>query len=403
MPTTSQQKRGGRSAPTARPCHPPPGPSASQASTSLHPSGNIPYVGEYLVNCWTAGCDQYTDELIEVCSGNVGVYRASLAKYFLFLCLCIGTIFISNVPLFIPIYLNVARVGGFAFNIFQQIILVDVAYNWNKSWLAKSEKAEVDEGEGKGKKWLGAILAACALLYIGSITGIVLMYIYFGGCSTNDAFISITMLMTLLCTIVQLKFSDNGSLLTSACITAYATYLCGVACSKNHNAECNPKLGDKSIGNIVLGLLLATMSLLWTGYSHTANKTVGGRNEEDVEDTIAPSGESEPPKVGGVVVDASYGATSPNTPLNDEQRASIASDPTYFNNSWKLNAILALISCWYSMALTGWGTIEKRGNIANPDVSEVSMWMLIASQWIALLLYLWTLIAPKLFPDRDFS
>jgi hypothetical protein len=84
---------------------------------------------------------------------------------------------------------------------------VDVAYNWNKSWLAKSEKAEVDEGEGKGKKWLGAILAACALLYIGSITGIVLMYIYFGGCSTNDAFISITMLMTLLCTIVQLKFS----------------------------------------------------------------------------------------------------------------------------------------------------------------------------------------------------
>jgi hypothetical protein len=145
------------------------------------------------------------------------------------------------------------------------------------------------------------------------------------------------------------------------------------------------------------------MSLLWTGYSHTANKTVGGRNEEDVEDTIAPSGESEHPKVGGVVVDASYGATSPNTPLNDEQRASIASDPTYFNNSWKLNAILALISCWYSMALTGWGTIEKRGNIANPDVSEVSMWMLIASQWIALLLYLWTLIAPKLFPDRDFS
>ena len=89
------------------------------------------------------------------------------AKYFLFLCLCIGTIFISNVPLFIPIYLNVARVGGFAFNIFQQIILVDVAYNWNKSWLAKSEKAEVDEGERKGKKWLGlgAILAACAILY----------------------------------------------------------------------------------------------------------------------------------------------------------------------------------------------------------------------------------------------
>ncbi|KAL3804392.1 hypothetical protein HJC23_011320 [Cyclotella cryptica] len=387
-----------------------------------------PYIGEYLINAWTAGCTQSgSAELLQVCSGNSGVYRASfaafiffcifglaaycrptanreawVAKYVLFLFFCIGTVFISNDPLFLPIYLNIARVGGSVFSIFQQVILVDVAYNWNESWLAKADKAEGDEGPGKGKKWLAAILAACAILFIGSIVGIILLYIYFGGCSTNNAFISITLLVSLLCTVVQLKCSESGSLLSSACMTAYATYLCGVACSKNSNPLCNPKLGETSVGNIILGLLLATMSLLWTGYSSTANKRVGGRHEDE---DITQSGEvDETPKVGGLVVDGSYGsAPTPCEPLHEDQRPAITSDPTFFNNSWKLNAILGLICCWYAMALTGWGTVERRGNIANPDVSEVSMWMLIASQWVALSLYLWTLVAPSLCPGRDFS
>jgi len=55
------------------------------------------------------------------------------------------------------------------------------------------------------------------------------------------------------------------------------------------------------------------------------------------------------------------------------------------------------------MALTSWGAIEKNGDIANPNVGEASMWMLIVAQWVALLLYLWTLVAPRLFPDRDFT
>ena len=32
------------------------------------------------------------------------------------------------------------------------------------------------------------------------------------------------------------------------------------------------------------------------------------------------------------------------------------------------------------MALASWGAIEKNGDIANPNVGEASMWMLIVSQ-----------------------
>lgn len=78
---------------------------------------------------------------------------------------------------------------------------------------------------------------------------------------------------------------------------------------------------------------------------------------------------------------------------------------------WKLNVVLALISCWIACMLTGWGSIqgivgegdEEHHTAANPTVSRVNMAMVGVSQWCALILYAWTLVAPRLFPDRDFS
>ena len=74
-----------------------------------------------------------------------------------------------------------------------------------------------------------------------------------------------------------------------------------------------------------------------------------------------------------------------------------------FGDSWKLNAILILVTCWFAMTVTSWGSIEDAGNAANPDVGKVSMWMIISSQWLCFTLYLWTLLAPKILTNRDFS
>eukprot|EP00584_Thalassiosira_punctigera_P007072 CAMPEP_0172532890 /NCGR_PEP_ID=MMETSP1067-20121228/5776_1 /TAXON_ID=265564 ORGANISM="Thalassiosira punctigera, Strain Tpunct2005C2" /NCGR_SAMPLE_ID=MMETSP1067 /ASSEMBLY_ACC=CAM_ASM_000444 /LENGTH=462 /DNA_ID=CAMNT_0013317451 /DNA_START=46 /DNA_END=1434 /DNA_ORIENTATION=+ len=389
--------------------------------------GRIPW--QYLSDAWSSGCEsqQGNAELMKACSGNAGVYRASSAafvffvtfgiaaackptsnreawpaKYILFLLLCVGTIFIPNYPVFNPVYLWVARVGSVLFILLQQIILVDIAYNWNSAWLDHSDQAELDEGPGKGKKWKAAILVSCGILYAASIAGIVIMYIHFRGCATNDAFISITLVMSFFCTVVQLTKSETGSLLTSGCITIYATYLCGAAVSKNPNASCNPKLGEMSTWSIVVGLLVVFISMMWTGWSYTTDKRLGGGSAENAADDNE-AGDEEKPKAGGVVINnQSDGAA--NTPLTETAtQESGPTNPASFGSSWKLNAVLALICCWYAMTLTGWGDIEKRGNIANPDVGEASMWMIIVSQWISLLLYLWTLVAPTLFPDRDFS
>ena len=73
---------------------------------------------------------------------------------------------------------------------------------------------------------------------------------------------------------------------------------------------------------------------------------------------------------------------------------------------WKLNVVMALISCYVAMILTSWGTVDgldENHNAANPTVGRANMAILGVSQWLAIGLYSWTLIAPRLYPDRDFT
>lgn len=149
------------------------------------------------------------------------------AKYILFFFLVLATCFIPNTPLFTPIYLNIARAGSVIYILIQQVIFIDVAYNWNESWVHKADAAEAED-TGSGKKWLGAILVSCAILFLGTIVGIALLFVYFGGCSTNTAFVSVTLLLCILITAAQTT-GEEGSLLASAVISAYATYLCYTA------------------------------------------------------------------------------------------------------------------------------------------------------------------------------
>ena len=142
----------------------------------------------------------------------------------LFLFLIAGTIFIPNEPVFTPILLNVFRAGATLYMIFNQLIILDICFNLNESWVEKADKADIEEEMGAGKKWLIALLLLSVLSFILSFVGIGFMYAYFGGCTNNMVFISVTLAMGLICTVVQLT-GEESSLFTSASIFTYATYL----------------------------------------------------------------------------------------------------------------------------------------------------------------------------------
>jgi len=382
-------------------------------------------ISNYVTRSWTDGCLNFESELLQKkCVGNQGVYRVTFsalvffllaaigayckptanreawpAKYTLFLFLIFGNCFIPNDPFLSIIYLNTARIGGVIFVIIQQVIILDIAFNWNESWVEKSNKGETEQLQ---KRWLGAILASCALLFLVTITGIGLLFAFYGGCATNETFIAVTLILSIALTALQLS-GEDGSLLSSAVIACYGTYLCFTAVAKNPNENCNPGVGDRGTISVVLGVIVTLLSLAWTGYSHTVDMRVDGIDEDDQQETALESTNAaekkseEDRKVQGIVANAvDRDEEQPTHPNNSEQQTPNKSV------SWKLNLILAMISCWIAMALTGWGSIEAGGSLSNPDVSRVNMWLIIGSQWIVFFLYAWTLLAPRIVPGREF-
>lgn len=411
-----------------------------------------PGVGKHIFGSWTDGCEGYLTDTNAAdsmsgkaygqCTGNAGVYRptffsflffavASIASYFrpslnrevwpakycVYLLLALASVFMSNRPWFLGIFLHLSRAGAMVFIVVQQIILIDLAYNWNDAWVGKADSADRLEW-GSGAKWLRATIAVCASFYLLAFVGVGLLYHYFNGCGGNTAIITMTLLGILAVTIVQLSGVD-GSLLTSSVISLYVVYLGYSAVSKNPHGQCNPHLArENNPYDIVMGLVLTALSLAWTGWSWTAEDRLSGdgvkkarslgksgntfrRGQDPLLDLDDPlleyQDENQPPS--GLALGGSNGD---------------AEDILSFHGGdvWKLNAILALTSCWVAVSLTGWGSIsggivEEDGmemhTAANPQVGKVNMIMISLSQWVALTLYAWTLMAPRLFPDRVFS
>jgi len=80
---------------------------------------------------------------------------------------------------------------------------------------------------------------------------------------------------------------------------------------------------------------------------------------------------------------------------------------TRYNYSW-FHIIFAGGAMYVAMLLTDWNVVSKNpiDGPADPnqDVyigrSEVAMWMRVVSSWVCMVLYIWSLWAPVLMPDR---
>jgi serine incorporator 1/3 len=284
------------------------------------------------------------------------------------------------------------------------MVIVDVAHNWNESWVEKSNASEQAE-VGTGKKWLYAILVSCATLFAISIALFIYTIVIYHGCPLNDIIMAVTFLLIVAVTAAQLS-GEEGSLLGSACMAVWAVYLCHAAVAKNPSANCHSNSEEVSIFAIVLGIAVTIVSILWTGWSYTAPDKLrnnANNQDDDDDDNNAANKPEQTTTVGGIVTgtknDVEGGDQSPQ---ESQQRPSSSENVT-----WRLNLALAVIACWASMILTHWGQVQEssadNNNVVDPGVGRVSVWMIVASQWLALSLYLWTLLAPRLFPNRDFS
>jgi hypothetical protein len=240
------------------------------------------------LDSWEDGCPSDGD-FEKSCKANSAVLRVSCALTVLFGLQLIGTFFFTRfydmfwiikfcglIALVIGFFFGssssfgldgyawFARITGFFFLILQQVILLDVAYSWNERWLAY---AGGPDGEKNGN-WLVGIIVISLLLFAGAYSAIGVMFWQYGHCQDSTVIIGLTLALTVVMTLIQLFFSDEGSILTSAIMTAYATYICYSAVTLNPSAECNYALdtGYQTLSTVI-GLALTAISLLWTTYN----------------------------------------------------------------------------------------------------------------------------------------
>ena len=72
------------------------------------------------------------------------------------------------------------------------------------------------------------------------------------------------------------------------------------------------------------------------------------------------------------------------------------------------HVIFAIGAMYVAMLLTDWNVVRSGAASGGPDKgsdvyigrSVVAMWMRVVSSWACILLYIWSLVAPVLMPDR---
>jgi len=378
---------------------------------------------------WCAA--QYPDAWIicceDVCGGVFAVYRLSFAlclffaflalvtsgttvfgakahrgfwfaKAFVLLGLVISTLFVDNNAM--EGYRETARYLSWLFLLLQILLLIDFGYNWNEAWLAYDEASDNEQFWGS---WKSGIVGAAAAMYLGSLGMWIFMYNAFApeGCPEQSTIISLTLILTIVLSAISCtKIAPHGTVLTSAVVTSYCTYLCYSALASHPRQTCNPFVSDPTHvwHDQLVGLVVAAISVVTIVSSTTGSKTAiigreaGSEMTAKLEDGTPMEGTS-------------------STSINGAS-ADTADEEVGPESWWYYHLMMVACSMYMAMLLTDWseqpafdhGVPATREAADAYRTSLQSFWVKVVSQWLCLLLYAWTLLAPYCLRNyRDFG
>ncbi|KAJ6821402.1 putative serine incorporator [Iris pallida] len=299
-----------------------------------------------------------------------------MAKVVVWAVLIVLMFFLPNVV--ITIYETLSKFGSGFFLLVQVIILLDFTHTWNDSWVAKDEQ-----------KWYIALLAISVVCYLAAFAFSGVLFIWFNpsghDCSLNVSFIVMTMILAFAFAVIALHPQVNGSLLPASVISAYCAYVCYTGLSSEpRDYECNGlhhRSKQVSISTLILGMITTVLSVVYSAVRAGSSTTFlsppssprSGSSKPLLQDELE-SGKGDKKESESKPVSYSY---------------------TFFH------LIFALASMYSAMLLTGWsGSTAESSELI--DVGWTSVWVRICTEWATAALYVWTLVAPLILPDREF-
>lgn len=299
-----------------------------------------------------------------------------LFKFLMLAGIMVGAFFIPEKP-FTDVWMYFGIVGGVFFIFFQVLYLIDFAHSWTESWVKLADD---------NKCWYIGFIFSSLTMYALAAAGIIGMYIYFttsGECILNKFIISINLIFCIIASIAALipavqAANPSSGILQSSLVSLYVIYLTFSALSaepidSTKSVYCSKNLSNvKGAGNtmIIVGIVLAVLTIFYVSFKQNGD--------------------------GGSV-----------TPITDEESpvqkvADDEEDGTQYDY-WFFHLLCLLGSLYFMMVMTNWFKPESvdDGLVFSPNWPNV--WVQIIASWVCLGFYIWSLFAPIIFPDREFS
>lgn len=326
-------------------------------------------------------------------------------KFLALLGITIGAFFIPD-GVFTTVWFWFGVVGSFFFIIIQLILLVDFAHSWSQSWLEKAE-------EGNSKCWYAALLSVTFVHYAVAFSAMVLFYIYYtkpDDCTEHKVFISLNLIFCVVVSVVSIlpKVQDaqpSSGLLQASLISLYTMYLTWSAMTNNPNKACNPSLlslvqpGSSPApaptpgpapapgpvqwwdAQSIVGLVIFLFCTLYASIRSSNNAQVNRLMQTE--------------EGQGLTADVEAADDNGVRRAVDNEEDAVTYSYSFFH------FCLSLASLYIMMTLTNW--YMPNADYESMQTSMPAVWVKIVSSWIGLALFLWTLVAPLVLPDRDFS
>lgn len=327
-------------------------------------------------------------------------------KVLIFIGAIVGAFFIPDGK-FTEVWMYFGLIGAFLFILIQLVLLVDFAHSWNSAWVENME-------ETGSKVWAALLLFFTFLMYGTSVAGIVCLYVYFthgikgaaaSECHTNKFFISFNLILCIIASVLAIhpkvqEHQPRSGLLQSAVISLYTVYLTWSALLYNPDSSCNPFVNtDPSVKSIdtqaIIGLVLMFLLVIYASI-RTASSSQVGKLALASRASTGGTSEATTLREGGEASDVNLMEEGSRQQVYDDEQDRVAYSYSFYH------FMLFLASLYIMMTLTNWYKPQS-SNLHNLTNSEAAVWIKICSSWMGLLLYIWTLIAPVLFPDRDFD
>lgn len=274
----------------------------------------------------------------------------------------VTTFFIPNG--FFVVYAYLCMFASALFLLLNIIFLVDFAYFWNDVWGRRSES---------NSKWMWYLLIVSAGSFLGGAVVSAVSFFYFvphADCNFNAFVITSVLVGALLYTVLSI-WLPHGSIVPSSIVFIYTSSVMFTTLRTQDDEYCNKMagaVGEVSLKQMLLGCLVPSFTLLYAVVSAGGNSSSLRFSTDEHEDV-----EEDPDEAGHL---AQY---------------------MYFH------FIMVLGSMYLAMLATGWH-VNGGGDQRLSTSTSVAAGVRYTTVWVAILLYLWTLVAPyTCCRDRDFG